>query len=205
MKNIILLAFLLLNIISCSSTENVPLTEDVNVTSIYSKKEISSLELILDFFDAFILERVQTKSIDIAYHKYFKSLQNVKSLEEFKDNIELSSNNLNDLLENLKDDGIFNEIWQYEYGIDYKTKDTLSVCLIPNIQGKHIELLEIIGNKNNDLKKYVNSIKECACIPSSVIAGFNNNHGEFDFQKDINRLIWAIHYITIISEEKSRL
>jgi len=200
MKNTILL-ILLLNF-SCSSPLDIKLEEDTDVLSIYNKKEISSLKLIVDFYDAFIMKNTKQQQINLAYHEYFESIRNVNSFEDLINHIRLTPDDLKFLINDLKICGTFDEIWQYEYGINYKTKDTISVCIIPNTQGKYMRLLKLLGQSNDYLEVYANSIQECVCIPPSIAVGFQHNHNEFDFQKEVNRLIFAIHYITIISEEK---
>lgn len=201
MKNIILYTALLIFNLSCWSTSDLKLVDDPNVLKIYTSEEISSLNQIVVFFDDFIMKSTKEQQLNEAYHKYVESICYAGSMDELKKRIGLTINNTKLLINNLKEKGVFYEIWQYEYGLDYKTKDTISQSLIPNISGKHYKLLKLIGQTNEELKEYTNIIKTCGSIPPSLIAGFQNVHSKFDFTKELHRLIWAVHYLTIISEE----
>lgn len=205
MRSIILIYLFLIVNISCNSILNIRLSKDPDVLDIYNKKEIHSLELILGFFDDFIsASTINNQEIGKAYFEYFELINSSESLEDMEIYLGLAhSEDTKKLIMELKDRGIFNEIWQYDYNYDFQTKDTSSVFLSPSVFGKYMQFLELKGKSNRSLEEYSKSIKNCACIAPSQIAFFMKDYyKKVDFQKEVNRLLFAVHYITIVSEQK---
>ena len=205
MKKTILITFLLVTNLFCKPNSNMELMNNPDIIKVFSKEEISSLELIVDFFDSFILKKAKkNQDINQAYHEYFESIDRSESIEDLRIHIGLTnSDNTKELIMTLKEKGIFKEIWKYSYEYDYITKDTLSVNLAPNVQGKYMQFLELLGKHNNYISEYVNTIQSSDCIAPSLVAGFMKDfYKDVDFHKEVNRLIFAVHYITIVSEEK---
>jgi hypothetical protein len=83
-----------------------------------------------------------------------------------------------------------------------KQKDTITVILAPNLDGKYWKLIEIISQSNSYLNEYKSNVEKCACIQPAIISGFQNIHDKFDFNIEVNRLMWAVHFITAFSEVK---
>lgn len=180
----------------CTQGETT-LNKDPDVLSVFNEKEISSLIEIIYFYDNHVLKK--EKEVSKAYFNYFDS---ISDLEVFENIIISKSGNWSKaelLLEELKLNGVFNEIWKYDYEYDSKFTDTLYIRLSYNLQGKYFELLKLKGNKYAYIFDYVNSIENCHCIPPSSITNFlKNNYKKTNFRKESNRLIWAIHYITVL-------
>ncbi len=204
MKNKILLILSMIVNFSCMPISHTELMNDSDVIKIFNKEEIPSLELIVNFFDSFILENTEkNQDISQAYYQYFETIMNSGSIEDLRINIGLSNSDaIKTLIKKLKDRGVFNEIWNYSYEYDFQTKDTLSVKLELNQQGKYVQLLELLG-KNNDLfLEYYKGLSSCGCISPTNIAQFLKFYKEVNFQREVNRLVFAVHYITIVSDRK---
>ena len=191
-------------LISCTSNSQIKLKDDTYVVQIFNQEEISSLSMIVGFFDSLIVKNTGNQGVNQEYRRYFNAVSESESFEDLRTHIGLASSiDIIKLIKQLKEEGIFNEIWNYEYGYDYKTKDTVSIRLTLNMQGKYFKLLESLGTKNDYLKEYVNTVQTSGCIPPSLIAGVMKTfYRDIDFQREVYRLVWAIHYITILSEKK---
>ncbi len=203
MKNFILRIVVFALFFSCATKSQVKLMDDENVRKIFNKEEIESLTLIVGFFDGVIVEGAATQDINDEYQRFFNVVNEAESFEDLKTNIGLANSaEVKELMWQLKDVEFFDEIWKYEYGYDYRTKDTISIRLTLNMQGKYFKLLELLGARNEYLKEYVNTTQTAGTIPPSLIAGILRAYNNFDFHKEINRLVWAVHYITILSEKE---
>jgi len=101
----------------------------------------------------------------------------------------------------LKNQEIFNEIWKFSNEYDYKSNDTISLRLNINLQGKYFILLESLGKDDDFMKQYCSSMQASGNINPALIASVIKHYKDVNFQRDINRLIWAVHYITILFKE----
>ena len=201
-RNIFLFIVALVATISCTRSQVVPLKDDPNVNKIFNKEEISDLNMIVKFFNDNLVKNKNGQDINQFYHEYFKKVNTSESLENLRTHIGLvNSNRLKKLIDKLKDKRIFHEIWKYSYQYKYKTNDTVSRRLSLNLQGKYFKLLELQGKNDNLIKQYYISIRNSGRINPSSVAIIMKRYKNVDFNLTINRLIWAVHYITILSEE----
>lgn len=188
---------------SCSSNTTVKLLDDENVREVFNEEEILFLSQIVGFFDSVIVEGAEDQDINESYHLFFNGVRESESFEDLRTHVGIAnSSEARELVEGLKGSGIFNEIWKYQYSYDYITKDTITIHLTPNMQGKYFQLMELLGARNDFFREYVNTVRSVGAIPPSLIAGIQRAHNNFDFHKEINRLVWAVHYITILSEKE---
>lgn len=199
MRLITCISILILHIISCTSAPNTCAKEDAALKKEFTNEEITSLNLIVNYFDSHVLKIISSSDTNEAYHSYFESLISSNSYESLNAKVGLNQSEVNNLLKNLEAKGVFDEIWNYEYGYDYETKDTLSIVLVPNLNGRYWKFFEIISQDDSYLNEYKSRVDESRNIPPSIITGFQNIHNKFDFNKEVNRLIWAVHFITAFS------
>jgi len=204
MKKIVLLILVLVVNYSCTPISHMKLMNDPDVRIVFNEEEISSLGLIVNFFDSFILENTgEAQNIHQSYHQYFETIENLESIEDLSINIGLANSNATKtLIKKLKDREIFNEIWNYSYGYDFQTKDTLSVELELNQRGKYVQLLELLGKNNKFFLEYYKELQSSGTISPVNISQFKKYFQEVKFQKEVNRLVFAVHYITIVSGEE---
>lgn len=202
MKNGFLLIVIFIIIGSCETNHLETLNEDPNVHEIFNRKEISGLNKILEFFDSIIMNNTKEQNVTQAYYEYFEYINTLESFEELRNNIGLAnSDSLKALINVLKDKKVFNEIWEYSYHIDYKSNDTLSVRLSLNLQGKYFQMLELLEENNDFIKLYSNYIRSSGYINPTAVASVMKQYMDINFQSPVKRLIWAVHYITILSNE----
>jgi len=204
MKKMFLLILSLVVNLSCRPASNMELINNPDVLKGFNKEEASSLELIVNFFDSFILESTEkAQNINQAYYQYFETIKSTESIEDVGIKIGLSNSACTKaLIKNLKKSGVFQEIWKYSYSSDFKTKDTLSVRLALNQQGRYMQLLKLLGEDNHFFFEYYQDLKMSGGISPGNIAQFIKYFPKVKFQKEVNRLVFAVHYITIVSGEK---
>jgi hypothetical protein len=203
MKKIFFISLALFAILSCTTNPSLNLTDDPDVKEIFKKDEISSLAEIVQFFDDVIIENTKEKDVSKAYLKYFGEINKSDSFEDLIPIIGIAnSHETKKLIDKLKNKGIYNIIWKDSYNYNYESKDTISLNMTLNLRGKYIHLLELLGENNDFIKKYVYSLQSSGCISPALISDVMKNFNkEMNFKKDVNRLIFAIHYITILSED----
>lgn len=204
MKKMILLILSLVVNLSCRPVSNMKLINNPDVLKVFNKEEVSSLELIVNFFNSFILENTEkAQNINQAYYQYFETIRSSESIEDLGIKIGLSNSpGTKALIKKLKKSGVFQEIWKYSYSIDFNTKDTLSVRLALNQQGKYMQLLKLLGEENHFFFEYYQDLQSSGSISPANIAQFIKYFPKVNFQKEVNRLVFAVHYITIVSGEE---
>jgi len=149
MRNIFLYAVTVITIFSCTPKPVITIKNDHNVQEIFNSDEITSLDMIIKYFDSVIIKNTKNRNIAQAYHDYFEKISTTESLQDLNTYVGLAnSNGTKALIEKLKDRKVFSEIWKYSYGYQYKSGDTSSMQLSLNVQGKYFKFLKSIGKKN---------------------------------------------------------
>ena len=186
--------------ITCIGAQNYELYRGNKIHEVFEEQEIIYLDMIVECFDSILLAKTNNQDISQAYNEYFNKLKDSESLKDLWRSIALSnSDNISALIKNFKRVGLFDEIWEYSYEYKYKSNDTLALRLSLNLQGKYVHLLKLLS-QNNFFKTYYNSLIRSGYIDPSMVAIVMKEYKKVDFRKAINRLVWAIHYITILSE-----
>jgi hypothetical protein len=199
MNNIFLFAVTLISIFSFTQKSILTIKDDPNVQEIFNSDEIPELDMIIKYFDSTIITNTKNQNIAQAYHEFFEKISNNESLQDLKKILD-NDNDTKAFIKKFKNRKVFKEIWKYSYDYRHKPGDISYMHLSLNLQGKYFKLLKSIGKNNVFIKEYVNSVQSAGCINPSLIAFIIKNHNAMDFQKPANRLFWAVHYITILSE-----
>jgi hypothetical protein len=202
MKSLYLFTVTLVTFISCNSNQFETLNENSDVHKVFNSDEIFSLNIIVMFFDSTIIKNTKEEDISQAYYEYFKNINTSESLEGLRNCVGVAnSSSVQALIEKLKNRCDFNEIWKYSFDHEYKSNDTLSLRLSLNLQGKYFQLLELLEKNNDFMKQYCSSVQGSGYINPSLVASVMKHYKDVNFQESVNRLIWAVHYITILSNE----
>lgn len=200
--NLILLSLFLT---SCFVIKEKKIDDDhtqPNENTTYNKKELKLLGKLLFVFDKYIIAISGEKNVNNAYHSFFEELKYIESEEEFRQKTKMETSKHESLLDKISKNKMFNDIWIYEYGRDIYTKDTSVVYLNLKMEGKYLEFLKNYGKSADIIKDYHLAIEASGGIPPSISFSFLQLHDKFDFNKNYNRLIWMVHFITITSERK---
>ncbi|MBL1233972.1 MAG: hypothetical protein COA31_014720 [Flavobacteriales bacterium] len=173
-----------------------------NENNTYNKKELKLLGKLLSVFDEHLVTISREKNISNAYHLFFEELKYIESEEDFRQKTKIGTSKHEALLDKISKNKMFNDIWIYEYGRDIYTKDTNVVYLNLNMEGKYLEFLKNYGKSAEMIKNYHLAIETSSGISPSISLSFLQLHDKFDFNKNYNRLIWMVHFITITSERE---
>ena len=195
MKKTIITIVALISIISCQNNSNNPmdLSNNEKLTRFFSPDEIEAMESIISYFDKMVVPGVT--DYNSVYQKYFDEMAKAESYDDLLSKIDLKSKDAGLLIKNLKKNGVFNEIWTE---LPNKLNDNKSLDI--NWNGKYFQFLKSMSSEYSFLKNYVSSVESVGGINVVNKAGMLKiYYKEVDFNKEIIRLIWAVHYITVLS------
>ena len=173
-----------------------------NENTTYNKKELKLLGKLLFIFDKHIVSISGENNISNAYNSFFEDLKYIESEEDFRQKTKMETPKHGALLDKISKTKMFDDIWIYEYGRDIYTKDTSVVYLNLNMEGKYLEFLKNYGKSAEMIKTYHLAIETSSGISPSISLSFLQLHDKFDFNKNYNRLIWMVHFVTVTSERK---
>jgi len=202
MKKSILIILSLFLGFSCGLQKqaNYGLLNDECILSNFNETSVKELENLILFLDNKLLEKTNTKDLGMIYKSFSRELVETSSVSNQKTINLISQNELEELISKLSDD-TFSEVWYYEYGYDYLTKDTLSVFLNINMTGKYFKCLLQFSENNNELKEYINIVLEDGFVGPSLNATFPFFAQTLDFLYPMNRLFFAVHFYSLIYEK----
>lgn len=201
----IIVLLLTIVIIGNAQSEKLKLIDDPVVLKVFNKNEISDLLLVVDFFDSIILKDdiYNKQNINQIYQEYFKVIADKESFMCLKEEVGLSESSSARLLINrLKNDDIFNDIYLDAYFVELSTKDTLHSRLDINPLGRFMTLLGSLSKEVQVYEQYVADIQFCYGICPSNVSYIIYLYRDIDFDREVNRLVFAIHYIAILSTEE---
>jgi hypothetical protein len=183
--------------ISCGAKNDIPLEKDYHINKIFNKDEIKGLKNIVYYFDNIALADSECRSIDMCYKNFLDSLSNSEEWLMLEKNID-NSNIEYKLFEKLKKRNAFNEIWKYDYVFKHSSEpvDTM-IMLSMKIDGKYFKFLEAKAEKRKFLNIYVDNFRQSRDIGPIMVNYFFHEYKKVSFNKEIYRLIWAVHYITL--------
>ena len=205
--NKIITSFFLIatTILSCTPYTKGELIDNTTIVKVFNKEEIVSLESIITFFDKIIMEKTQLPKVNDAYCSYFETINKMESFDEFEKLIHIENKeSYRNLITQLKENGMYKKIWidAYKYK-SFVRKDTLKTYRRYKWEnGKYMNFLRLVGEKDTFIKDYRESIIACGDICLTDIVSFMKFYKRFDFNKEIDRLMYALHYLTLLSEEK---
>ena len=154
-----------------------------NPNEIWTKIELSELNSIVSQFDEILKKEYQVASAEEAYLKYSDYfIKNINSVPIFNDFGKLS--------DQIYKMSVFDKIW-------VQNKDSEYINLAMN--SDYFIYLKYLGKKNKFINEYVERIEEANDIPPSLVAGFAKNINTIDLTDKNNRLVFAIHYLTLMN------
>lgn len=205
MKHAVLFGAAFVTLISCEPEKSMTLKDDSFVNQVFDQEETNRLDSIVMFFDRIVVNGSNEQDINKAYREYFANISTTESFEVIMNDLESDSNGgVLSLIDELKETEIFHEIWHYSYGLEPRSMDTLYLMLSLNNQSKYLQLLDLLGNNDKFLKDYRYMIASTGSISPVAIATVMKDYKEVNFKKPVNRLVWAMHYITVFYREPYR-
>lgn len=155
-----------------------------NPDGIWTKTELMELNSIVSEFDQILMTEYKTDSENNAYLEYSNSV--------FQNQIVPNLNGMEKLSSDLKNFVVFDKIWLLY-------TDSNNEYFILNINNNYQKYLNEIGKKSDFIKDYSDRFNSVNDIQPSIIAGFAKNIGNIDLTDKNSRLIFAIHYLTLLN------
>lgn len=181
----------------CISCESVGLEEDPIVKKHFSETEILHLNSILNFFDKEVEEQTP-ESIGIikSYNSRFQVIKD--SMQVSNPNVpilEIDSKKLKLLMSELPD-SLINNIWYSFYRHDSFTNDS-SKFLDIHPSSTYSEFLKSASSKSKFIAEYYDHLQQMTAISPSMHANMLLFPEKLNIQKERERLIYAIHFISL--------
>lgn len=167
-------------IVSCTSETNIS-----NPNGLFSEVELSELNQMVDAFDHILVQGFDTKLVVDAYMEFSIIVE-----EEISPTL---PSGMEALGLKVMDYKVFSKIWRH-YAVDNRNKGKY------NIYGTsdYIKYLKRLGEDSDFLQVYAQNLKDAGDISPALIAGFAVNIELLDLTDRNNRLVFAIHYLTLI-------
>ena len=166
-------------------------TEIENPNGIFTDADIANLNWMVTKFDEILESEYKTKVLKDAYRDYSNAVW--KGLNEEQPPYIPIPNGLDSLKNKVKELGVFSKIWS-----TWKEKpEDLEIYNIG--QKPYLTYLKELGKKSDFIDEYAQSLTNSGDIMPSVVAGFAKNIENIDLKDKNNRLIFSIHYLTLMS------
>jgi len=155
-----------------------------NPNGIWTETDLTELNTIVLKFDQILTAEYKTDSVKKAYLEYSNYI--------FKNNASPILNGMEKLSSDLKKYSVFDKIWW-----KYSNSDSEHFNL--KMDSNYQKYLTEIGKGSDFVKDYADRFNSASDLQPSVIAGFAKNIENIDLTDINNRLIFAIHYLTLIN------
>ncbi len=180
MKKAVLL-LIIIALFSCNEEQKLK-----NTNGLFSKIEFQELNLLLHDFDSILIEEYNTSSIKNAYSEFSKYV--------LKNNTIPSNSKIDSLGKSVIKYNVFDKIWW-----SYKSSNSDKLKYNLASQSNYLKYLKLIGEQFDFIKEYTNIIESTSDITPSLAFGFAKNIQLNDFENENIRLIFAIHYLTLLN------
>lgn len=183
--------FILFLFYSCSS---ISLEEDPIVQKHFSDSEIAYLDSILTFFDTEVVNQTPSTEIIPSYKELFQIVKDsVESAPTIA--IEIDEQKLVRLFSVLPNT-LQLEFWYTGYSYNSYTGDSTFVRDL-NPYGKYAAFLKSSSEKNDYLFEYYDVLQNATGISPNMNANMLLFPEKLDIKKERERLIYAVHFITL--------
>ena len=174
----ILILFLIL-LSACKQESSIQ-----NPNGIWTESELTELESIVSRFDQILTTEYKTDRKKKAYLEYSNYVS--------QNNVTPILNGMEELSSDLKTFVVFDKIW-------WKYSDSNSELFSLKTHSNYLKYLTEIEDQSDLLNDYVERFNAANDLQLSVVAGFAKNIEDIDLTNKNNRLIFAIHYLTLIN------
>ncbi len=172
---------LFITFLSCSKEQKLE-----NLNGIFSETEFQELNFLLQDFDNILIDESQTYSTKIAYWEFSQRVVENNSVPII--------NGIDSLGQSVLKYKVFDKIW-------WKYKDSELNTVKYNFADKsnYLEYLKLVGKKSDFINDYAERLESANDLVPSVVAGFARNIKKTDLENENIRLIFAIHYLTLLN------
>ena len=177
---------------SCSSFS---LEEDPIVLRHFSESDIAYLDSILVFFDNEVVNQTQSNEVIKSYKELFQIIKDSVKINTPTSTIEIDQQKLARLFSELPD-SFQHELWYTGYSHNPRNNDSTFFRDL-RYSGKYSVFLKSASEKNTFLFEYYDDFKHATAISPSMHANMLLFPDKLDIKKDRERLIYAVHFITL--------
>ena len=195
-KSLVIITVVVSFLISCNQDKELKnsLNKDEKLTSYFNSHQIEDLDRINEFFSK-QLNFSNIKNQDSAYKAYFRTIDREENFDDLASKLSFAKTENMELMQKLKKDSIFDEIWINRVNLA-NNKTELDI----NQKGKFFKYLQDKKETLPFLSQYCISIETFGALGLANQAGMlKEYYKEVDFNDASVRLIFAIHYLTLVS------
>ena len=169
----------------------------------YTKNENITINELLSQFDLIIKQKTENNETSNAYLDFANYIKSADTPKEYHDKLFSVKSEIDSLIVKYRNTEFFKNTWYYSHSYQYPNiEDTLSTMLEIRKDSKFIKLLKYRKRKNNGLKDYYEAYLMSLGIAPTMVASFPYIIETLDLNNKSDRLLIAVHFITIISETK---
>ena len=176
-KRILILLLIILS--ACKQESKID-----NFDGIWTETDLTELNSIVSEFDQILTAEYKTDSEKKAYLEY--------SNNAFQNQIVPNLNGMEKLSSDLKKFVVFDKIW-------WKYTDSNSEHFNLKNDSNYIKYLTEIGKQSDFINDYADRLIHASDLQPSIVSGFAKNIENIDLTDKNYRLIFAIHYPTLIN------
>ena len=166
------------------------------VNKYFDVQEIKDLELILEFFDQIVLNKTGMNDMQIAYPQFINMTINdttyYRQPDDFFSQFEIDSARQKELFKEISDETKY-KIWclctKFEKGGE--------AFLEIDRNGNYAKMIKKNRREHPYFKSYFNSLRLAFGTTPSMIMNLGFYVDEINYKKEINRLIFSIHILTL--------
>ncbi|MFC2152970.1 hypothetical protein ACFLSE_10635 [Bacteroidota bacterium] len=200
MKTLITFLVLLFGI-SCFGQEiiEMDIQLDSEESEYLNKDVIEELsEIVLNYYDNWIITKTGMANVEKAYHSFFDSVVQSEDHIQFMNKLKMNQNELDSLIVLCVEKGIFTSVWFISPMLPTsEEKAYMSHQLMYNTDALYWQFVKRESKNNKSLKAYKENFEMAGDIVPTMRFSFPSTHKSYDFSKDSNRLIFAMHFITV--------
>ncbi|WP_100804152.1 hypothetical protein [Ulvibacter sp. MAR_2010_11] len=158
-----------------------------NDENYWSQNDISELNEIVKIYDKSLKDAYGSSDLVKAYSNYSYEFSNsLQGKGSF-----IAPQGMDIKIQNLK---VFDKIWK-KYSISIP--DSESINLYP--ESPYFDYLNGLPNNSTFLKSYIENFENTNDITPSMVYGFADNGIKGDYSNINNRVVFAIHYLTLMN------
>ena len=166
-------------VVSCGASDDI-----ANPDNIFSEAELVELDYIVDVFDRILIFEYPSEDIAKSYQNFSRIVAQQGQNPYQRGMLELS--------DEVATFRVYHEIWM-------KERERTASAFTINPDGKYINYMQKISRDQEFLKSYVDSYKMANDITPSLAAGYARYIESIDLSDKTHRLIFAIHYLTLLN------
>ncbi len=191
MRKLLSISFFFL-LCSCGT---ISLEEDPIVKKHFSEYEITYLDSILTFFDNEVVKQTPSADFFSSYEELFLNIKESLDREYPSFPMDIDKQRLDNLFSTIPE-SFHEKLWYTKYSYNSETEDsTYFRGLISS--GIYSSFLKSASEKNSFLNEYLSDLRDGASITPSMTAQMLLFPEKLNIKKERERLIYAIHFITL--------